>query len=226
MSANVAFPWRQNIVRRPLTKGFGDLPLLPLLDAGRSVAPSSSSGLPKPDSYYLSSVTGLGELTSEMIAAQVTARTGLRTTAENIVARTIAAGIQDTSSIGDQLSKSLSALANGFADWDLGATTALAALRRIQPMLPRGLNDVINLSVVIGEMGLVRERPRSADVVVAENAEYLVLDRRFLQRLRHRYPRIAATVFLNLTRVLSDRLESTTDALAVASQEARAPAKP
>jgi predicted RND superfamily exporter protein/CRP-like cAMP-binding protein len=77
---------------------------------------------------------------------------------------------------------------------------------------------------VVGEMGLVRERPRSADVVVAEDAEYLVLDRRFLQRLRRRYPRIAATVFLNLTRVLSDRLESTTDALAVASQESRASA--
>ncbi len=74
---------------------------------------------------------------------------------------------------------------------------------------------------VVGEMGLVRERPRSADVVVAEDAEYLVLDRRFLQRLRRRYPRTAATVFLNLTRVLSDRLESTTDALAVASQESR-----
>ncbi len=66
---------------------------------------------------------------------------------------------------------------------------------------------------VIGEMGLVRRRPRSADVVVAEDAEYLVLDDRFLGRIRRQYPRIAATVFLNLTRVLSDRLESTTDQL-------------
>jgi uncharacterized membrane protein YdfJ with MMPL/SSD domain len=66
---------------------------------------------------------------------------------------------------------------------------------------------------VIGEMGLVRHRPRSADVVVVEEAEYLVLDERFLARIRRQYPRIAATVFLNLTRVLSDRLESTTDQL-------------
>jgi predicted RND superfamily exporter protein len=66
---------------------------------------------------------------------------------------------------------------------------------------------------VVGEMGLVRQRPRSADVIAAEDVEYLVLDGRFLQRLRQRYPRIASTVFLNLTRILSDRLESTTDAL-------------
>lgn len=66
---------------------------------------------------------------------------------------------------------------------------------------------------VIGEMGLVRARPRSADVIAAEPSEYLVLDHGFLQRLQRRHPRIAARVFLNLTRILSDRLESTTDQL-------------
>jgi predicted RND superfamily exporter protein len=66
---------------------------------------------------------------------------------------------------------------------------------------------------VIGEMGLVRQRPRSADVVAVEDTEFLVLDARFLQRLRRQYPRIASTVFWNLSRILSDRLEVTTDAL-------------
>ncbi|MGH7339947.1 MAG: cyclic nucleotide-binding domain-containing protein, partial [Candidatus Rokuibacteriota bacterium] len=66
---------------------------------------------------------------------------------------------------------------------------------------------------VVGEMGLVRRRARTADVVAAEDTDYLVLDARFLQRIRRQYPRTAATVFLNLTRILSDRLESTTDAL-------------
>jgi predicted RND superfamily exporter protein len=66
---------------------------------------------------------------------------------------------------------------------------------------------------VVGEMGLVRHRARSADVVATEDTDYLVLDQRFLQRLRRQYPRTAATVFLNMTRILSDRLESTTDAL-------------
>jgi predicted RND superfamily exporter protein len=64
---------------------------------------------------------------------------------------------------------------------------------------------------VVGEMGLVRQRPRSADVVAAEDVEYLVLDGRFLQRLRRQYPRIASTVFLNLTRILSDRLQRMTE---------------
>jgi CRP-like cAMP-binding protein len=66
---------------------------------------------------------------------------------------------------------------------------------------------------VVGEMGLVRRRVRSADVVVAEDTDYLVLDAHALQRLRDQYPRTAAVMFLNLTRILSDRLESTTDAL-------------
>ena len=66
---------------------------------------------------------------------------------------------------------------------------------------------------VIGEMGLVRQRPRTADVIIGEATEYLVLDGRFLRRLRRQYPRIAASVFLNLTRILSDRLETTTDEL-------------
>jgi predicted RND superfamily exporter protein len=71
---------------------------------------------------------------------------------------------------------------------------------------------------VIGEMGLVRHRPRSADVAVVEPSEYLVLDEGFLIRLQRRHPRIAAKVFLNLTRILSDRLEATTDELVVISR--------
>ena len=71
---------------------------------------------------------------------------------------------------------------------------------------------------VIGEMGLVRARPRSANVVVTEPAEYLVLDGGFLDRLQRRHPRIASKVFLNLTRILADRLESTTDQLVVISR--------
>lgn len=63
---------------------------------------------------------------------------------------------------------------------------------------------------VIGEMGLVRKMPRSADVVVSEPAEYLVLDGDFIDRIQRRYPRIASKVFLNLTKILSDRLETST----------------
>jgi hypothetical protein len=58
-------------------------------------------------------------------------------------------------------------------------------------------------------MGLVRGRPRTADVVGLEDTELLVVDARFLRSLRRRYPRIASTVFFNLTHILSDRLEKT-----------------
>ena len=45
----------------------------------------------------------------------------------------------------------------------------------------------------------------------ASDVELLAVDERFLERIQRRYPRIASKVFLNLTRILSDRLESMTD---------------
>jgi hypothetical protein len=70
---------------------------------------------------------------------------------------------------------------------------------------------------VFGEMGLVRQQQRSADVIALDDLELLAVDQRFLERLQRRYPRIAATVFLNLTRMLSDKLETTTERFAAAS---------
>lgn len=64
---------------------------------------------------------------------------------------------------------------------------------------------------VLGEMGLVRHHVRSADVVATSPMEVLAIDESFLGRIQRRYPRIAAKVFLNLTRILSDRLQATTD---------------
>lgn len=64
---------------------------------------------------------------------------------------------------------------------------------------------------VFGEMALVRQSPRSADVVALDQVEVLAVDARFLERIRSRYPRIASTVFLNLTRIVSDRLQRMTD---------------
>jgi len=64
---------------------------------------------------------------------------------------------------------------------------------------------------VFGEMGLVRHTERSTDVIAASEVEVLAVDERFLERIQRRYPRIAAQVFLNLTRILSDRLERMTE---------------
>ena len=64
---------------------------------------------------------------------------------------------------------------------------------------------------VFGEMGLVRRHERTADVIAAEPVEVLAVNERFLQRIQFRYPRIAAKVFLNLTRIVSDRLQRMTE---------------
>jgi predicted RND superfamily exporter protein len=64
---------------------------------------------------------------------------------------------------------------------------------------------------VFGEMGLVRRTERSADVVAVDQVEVLAVDQRFLRRIQMRYPRIASKVFLNLSRILSDRLQRMTD---------------
>lgn len=79
---------------------------------------------------------------------------------------------------------------------------------------------------VIGEMGLVRDRPRSASVTAVEPTEYLVLDAEFLRRIRRRYPSIAASLFLNLARILSDRLENTTEQLTAQPQPSGLDAEP
>jgi hypothetical protein len=64
---------------------------------------------------------------------------------------------------------------------------------------------------VFGEMALVRHNERSADVIATSPVEVLAVDGRFLDRIQRRYPRIASKVFLNLTRILSDRLQRMTD---------------
>jgi predicted RND superfamily exporter protein len=69
---------------------------------------------------------------------------------------------------------------------------------------------------VFGEMALVRHNERSADVVAAGPVEVLAVDERFLDRIQRRYPRIASKVFLNLTRILSDRVQRTTEQVVAA----------
>jgi hypothetical protein len=67
---------------------------------------------------------------------------------------------------------------------------------------------------VFGEMALVRNEERSADVEARDAVEVLAVDERFLQRIQRRYPRIAARVFLNLSRILSDRLQRMNERMA------------
>lgn len=61
-----------------------------------------------------------------------------------------------------------------------------------------------------GEMAVVRHGFRSASARAMEDTELLILDAKSLYRIQKRYPRIASAIFLNLTRILSDRLQITT----------------
>ena len=60
---------------------------------------------------------------------------------------------------------------------------------------------------VFGEMGFVSGNERTADVVAETDLEVLAVDERFMQRIQRRYPRIASKVLLNLSRILSARLQ-------------------
>lgn len=63
---------------------------------------------------------------------------------------------------------------------------------------------------VFGEMGLIRSNERTADVVAEGPLEVMTVDQRALARVQRRYPRTAAQIFLNLSKILSDRLQRET----------------
>jgi hypothetical protein len=60
---------------------------------------------------------------------------------------------------------------------------------------------------MFGEMGLIRHHNRMADIIATDEVELLVVNERFLNRMQRRYPRIGAKIFLNIAKILSDRLE-------------------
>ena len=86
-------------------------------------------------------------------------------------------------------------LINGRADARLNNDGASTLLRTM------GRGDVI------GEMALIRQNRRTADVIAVDDAEAIVVDERFLHRMQKRYPRIGARIFLNIAKILSDRLD-------------------
>lgn len=63
----------------------------------------------------------------------------------------------------------------------------------------------------VGEMGLISEHPRSADVVVDSQTDVFAFGYDALERLERRYPRLATRVLHNLAAILSRRLAETTE---------------
>ena len=86
-------------------------------------------------------------------------------------------------------------LINGSADVFIQAADQRRKVRTLQ----RG--------EVFGEMGLLRRHERTADVVANEGVEVMAVNEQFLDRMQRRYPRIGAKIFLNIAKIISDRLQ-------------------
>ena len=86
-------------------------------------------------------------------------------------------------------------LLTGAADVIINPTTQAKRVRTLQ----RG--------EVLGEMALIGNHVRTADVVATDDVEVLAVNDRFLGRMQQRYPRIGAKIFLNLAKILSTRLQ-------------------
>ncbi len=61
---------------------------------------------------------------------------------------------------------------------------------------------------IVGEMALMGGGIRSAHVIAVEDTELLRVDNKSLEKIRRRFPRTAAKLFLNISRILSDRLRT------------------
>lgn len=61
---------------------------------------------------------------------------------------------------------------------------------------------------IVGEMALIGGGIRSANIVALEDTELLKIDEKSLERIRKRFPRVAAKLFMNISRILSDRLRT------------------
>ena len=75
------------------------------------------------------------------------------------------------------------------------------------------LLGVIGRGDVVGEMAFLSGHKRTASVIATEPAEYLEISAATLDKVRLRSPAVAAKVFFNIARLLSERLTETTDAL-------------
>lgn len=73
--------------------------------------------------------------------------------------------------------------------------------------------SILGAGDTIGEIGFLRDVPRTADVVARTEGEVLVLSGEFLEGLLQSEPEIAAKLMLNLARELAARLTLTSERL-------------
>jgi CRP-like cAMP-binding protein len=83
----------------------------------------------------------------------------------------------------------------------------------VQPDGREKILTVLEAGAIFGEMALVSQEVRSANVVAEAPSEVLRLDFDALERIRKRFPYTSAKLFRNLARILSARIRQLTTAL-------------
>ncbi len=71
---------------------------------------------------------------------------------------------------------------------------------------------------ILGEIGYLSENPRTADMMVTQDAEVLILTKDMFESIMETDPSITSKVLLNLTLILSERLTSTSAKLSARTQ--------
>ena len=94
------------------------------------------------------------------------------------------------------------------AGGEIEGTGASVKSRRLVTLSP---------GVMFGEMVLVENQPRSADAVVEQYAVVYSLSRAALESLRVNHPSLSSKLLLNMSRLLADRLRTTTEELRAAA---------
>ncbi len=73
-----------------------------------------------------------------------------------------------------------------------------------------GKVTALDTGEVFGEMGIVRHKERTATICTNKPTELLHINDATLRRIQKRFPRIATKFYNNLTKILAERLDTTT----------------
>ncbi|MCB2147812.1 MAG: MMPL family transporter [Deltaproteobacteria bacterium] len=110
---------------------------------------------------------------------------------------------------GDRSESMYAIISGGFDVIDYDPTCTLSSHEGIQKCIAKvGTGDIL------GEMGLLRSAPRSATVMATKDSELLPINWKVIQRLQWLYPPTAQKFFVNMMRILCDRVERLTTCLA------------
>ena len=80
----------------------------------------------------------------------------------------------------------------------------------------KGKNEKVTsfgIGEIFGEMGIVRKKERTATKRTNQQTELLHINDATLQRMQWRFPRLASKFYNNLTKILCERLDITTQKL-------------